>query len=396
MSSRSRIVALACALPLALAACSTGAADDSAPSPSRIVSGTGGAASAEPAPVPTEIGGPVTATVLTDEVVATGLTTPSALVTMPDGSLLVSERTTGTVKRIRAGVATPLNGPGAEALRAATVADGTGGLLGLEVLPGDRTYVYAYVTRAHDNAVLRMELHDELLSQPIVIVDGIPSGEESNGGRLAFGPDGYLYIGTGDAGRPALAAKKGSLAGKILRVVADGGEDDGRKAPDNPFGSRVWSLGHHDVEGLAWVGDGRLYASDRGATSDELDLIVAGGDYGWPDADGLAGMPAGTELGATVQGVTAPVAVWDPAEATPGGIAATHEGVYVSAVAGDRVWRVPLTADGTSEPHVLLDGIGHVRSVAAGLDGMLYVMTGNTEDGEAPQGDDRILRITVG
>ncbi|WP_062516867.1 PQQ-dependent sugar dehydrogenase [Demequina gelatinilytica] len=396
MSSRSRIVALACALPLVLTACSTGAADDSTPSPSRIVSGNGGAATAEAAPVPTEVGGPVTATVLTDEVVATGLTTPSALVTMPDGSLLVSERVTGAVKRIRAGVATPLNGPGAEALRAATVAEGSGGLLGLEVLPGERTYVYAYVTRAHDNAVLRMELHDDLLSQPTVVVDGIPSGKDANGGRLAFGPDGYLYIGTGDSGRPALAAKQSSLAGKILRVVATGGDEDGRKAPDNPFGSRVWSLGHHDVEGLAWVSDGRLYASDRGATADELDLIVAGGDYGWPRADGLTGMPEGTELGATAQGVTAPVAVWDPADATPGGIAATHEGIYVSALAGDRVWRIPLTADATGEPHVLLDGLGHIRSVAAGTDGMLYVMTGNTGDGDAPKGDDRIVRITVG
>ncbi|SEJ50594.1 PQQ-dependent sugar dehydrogenase [Demequina mangrovi] len=396
MSFSSRIVALACALPLTLTACSSADAGESAPSASRIVSGTVPSTTADPVELPTEIGGPVTASVLTEEVVAKGLTTPSAMVTMADGSLLVSERTTATIRRVRAGIATSLNGPGVEALRSMANAEHSGGLLGIAVLPGDTTYVYAYVTRADDNAVVRMELHDELLGQPTVIVDGIPAGEEANGGRLAFGPDGFLYIGTGDAGRPQQAVNTKSLSGKILRVVANGGDRDGAGAKGNPFGSRVWSLGHHDVTGIAWVADGRMYASDRGDTSDELNLIVAGGDYGWPASDGLLGLPSGTGLGETAGEVTAPVAVWDPADATPGGIAATHEGIYVSAVSGDRVWRLPLTEDTTGEPHVLLDGLGSIRSVLTGDDGMLYVLTGNTDGGKAAEGDDRVVRITVG
>ncbi|WP_062385005.1 PQQ-dependent sugar dehydrogenase [Demequina iriomotensis] len=396
MLPRHRIVALACALPLLLTACSSHAEGGATPSASRIVSGTAPTASAAADQVPDEIGGPATASVLTQEVVATGLTTPWAMVTMADGSLLVSERTTAAIKRIRAGVATSLNGPGAEALRAAANTEGAGGLLGIAVLPGDTTYLYAYVTRDDDNAVLRMELHDDLLSQPTVILDGIPSGKDANGGRLAFGPDGFLYIGTGDAGNPDAAANPQSLAGKILRVVARGGAKDGSAAKGNPFGNRVWSLGHHDVEGLTWVADGRMYASERGVETDELNLVVPGGDYGWPASSGLAGLPAGTALGATVDGVTAPIATWDPADATPGGIAATHEGVYVSAIVGDRVWRVPLSAEGTGDPHVLLDGLGSVRSVLAGSDGMLYVLTGNTDGGKAAKGDDRIVRITAG
>ncbi|WP_062529052.1 PQQ-dependent sugar dehydrogenase [Demequina rhizosphaerae] len=389
MSFRPRIVALACALPLTLAACSS--ASDSAPTQSaeRIVSGT--TPTTEIAPTaPTEIGGAATASVTSQEVVATGLDSPWSIAPMADGSLLVSERDSALIKRVRAGIATSLNGPGAEALRRVVDNTGEGGLLGIAVLPGDTTYLYAYITRADDNAVLRMELNGDLLSQPTAIVEGIPSAKNHDGGRIAFGPDGFLYIATGDAGQANKAADTGSTAGKILRVVAKGGKKDGRAAPGNPWGNRVWSTGHRNVEGLAFVADGRLYASELGQDAwDELNLITAGSDYGWPSTEGTDGLPA--------DGITAPIETWAPDDASPSGLAATHEALYMASLKGERLWRIPLTADGTGEPEVILDGVGRIRDVAVALDGSLYVATSNTDGrGSARTGDDRILRLTVG
>ncbi|WP_082097525.1 PQQ-dependent sugar dehydrogenase [Demequina silvatica] len=389
MSFRPRIAALACLIPLTLSACSSTSDGEPSASASRIVSGTTPTTSAVPV-APTEIGGSATAEVTSQEVVATGLDVPWAIEPMADGSLLVSERDTAVIKRVRAGVATTLNGPGAEALRGTVAAKGEGGLLGIAVLAGDTPYVYAYVTRAKDNAVLRMQLTGDLLGQPTAIIEGIPKAKNHDGGRIEFGPDGYLYVATGDAGQPEKARQTGSLAGKILRVVATGGKKDGRPAPENPWGNRAWSMGHRNVEGLAFVADGRLYASEFGQDAwDELNLIVGGRDYGWPESEGNDGLP--------LDGVTAPVETWAPAEASPSGLAATHEALYMASLRGERLWRIPLTADGTGEPEVILDGVGRIRDVAIGVDGSLYVATNNTDGrGEPREGDDRILKITVG
>ncbi|WP_062287349.1 PQQ-dependent sugar dehydrogenase [Demequina phytophila] len=388
MSLRPRIAALACLIPLTLSACSSSSDGEPTPSASRIISGTTPTASEAPA-APTEIGGAATATVTAQDVVATGLDAPWAVEPMADGSLLVTERDTASIKRVRAGVATTLNGPGAEALRGIVAKKGEGGLLGLAVLSGDTTYVYAYVTRAKDNAVVRMQLTGDLLGQPTAIVEGIPAAKNHDGGRIEFGPDGYLYIATGDASQPQTARDTGSLAGKILRVVAKGGPKDGRAAPENPWANRVWSIGHRNVEGLAFVADGRLYASELGQDAwDELNLVVGGCDYGWPDSEGEDGLP--------LDGVTGPVETWSPDDASPSGLAATHEALYMASLKGERLWRIPLTADGTGEPEVILDGVGRIRDVAVGIDGNLYVATNNTDGrGEPREGDDRILRLTV-
>ncbi|WP_062318290.1 PQQ-dependent sugar dehydrogenase [Demequina maris] len=389
MSLHPRIVALACLLPLTLAACSSSSDSSATASAERIVSGTTPTSTVAPA-TPAEIGGAATATVTSQEVVATGLDAPWSLATMADGSLLVSERDSALIKRVRAGIATSLNGPGADALRRTVDNEGEGGLLGIAVLPGDTTYLYAYITRADDNAVLRMELNGDLLGLPTAIVEGIPSAKNHDGGRIAFGPDGFLYIATGDAGQGDKAPETGSLAGKILRVVAKGGAKDGKAAPGNPWGNRVWSKGHRNVEGLAFVADGRLYASELGQDAwDELNLIAAGSDYGWPSTEGTDGLPA--------DGVTAPIETWAPDDASPSGLAATHEALYMAALKGEALWRIPLTADGTGEPQVILDGIGRIRDVAVGIDGSLYVATTNTDGrGQAREGDDRILHLTIG
>ena len=140
-----------------------------------------------------------------------------------------------------------------------------------------------------------------------MIVTGIPHNVHHNGGRLAFGPDGYLYATTGEAQQPALAQDRSSLGGKILRMTTAG-----RPAPGNPFDTLVWSYGHRNVQGIAWDTAGRLWASEFGDHSeDELNLIQPGRNYGWPQTEGRT----------TRRGMTGPVAQWGPPEDSPSGIA---------------------------------------------------------------------------
>ncbi|MFN3867353.1 MAG: PQQ-dependent sugar dehydrogenase, partial [Demequina sp.] len=221
-----------------------------------------------------------------------------------------------------------------------------------------------------------------------------------DGGRIAFGPDGYLYIATGDAAQPDLAQDRSTLHGTILRVVADGpeGDEDGAPAPDNPFDDLVWSFGHRNVQGLGWAPDGTMLASEFGQVeADELNVIVPGANYGWPLVEGLIGAPDGTGLGDTVDGLTYPVAEWRPtAVSSPSGIAVTEEGAYVAALRGRAIYRVPFTTDGVGEPQVLVDDLGRVRAVAIGPDGALYALTNNTDGrGDPREGDDRIVRMEL-
>jgi len=344
------------------------------------------------------IGGVAEVTVTSQRDVATGLDVPWAIAFTPDGDALVSERDAGRILRIgQDGATSALTGAGAQDLASANDPQGEAGLLGLALHPDDPSVLYAYQTRPDGNAVLRMSLNGNSLSAPTVILDGIPKARNHDGGRLAFGPDGYLYVSTGDAGNADLAQDKGSLAGKILRIVADGGAGDGLAAPGNPFGTLVWTYGHRNVQGMGWVADGRMYASEFGQNStDEINLIEPGRNYGWPIVEARDGAPEGTELGETVDGLTYPVVEWATDDASPSGMAVTVEGLYVGALRGERVWRVPLTGEGVATPHVLLDGLGRIRNVAVGADGELYLLTGNTDGrGDVRDGDDRLLRVTI-
>ena len=193
---------------------------------------------------------------------------------------------------------------------ASTVPEGEAGLLGVAVSPTfdtDRT-LFLYTTTGSDNRVLRAELDGTRLGEPTVVLDGIPRGFIHDGGRIAFGPDGYLYVSTGETGDPELAQDPDSLAGKILRITPDGAPAPGNPDPDSP----VWSLGHRNVQGLAWDDDGRLWASEFGdSTWDELNLIEKGGNYGWPEVEGTGGAP----------GFIDPQVVWPVDEASPSGLA---------------------------------------------------------------------------
>ena len=398
MTNRKRTYAAAIVtVSFALAGCSSTGSDQSTPSASSLPA-VSASASPEPIPAPTVVvDGAPTAVVTDQSEVIGGLDAPWDLEFMPDGSMLISERDTAHIERVRSGFATALNGPGAEALRGMVDADGEGGLLGLALSPTDHTTLYAYISRAGDNAVVRMSLTGDLLSAPVDVVAGIPHATRHNGGRIEFGPDGYLYISTGDSSDGDLAQDPTSLAGKILRVVADGSEDDGTAPSGNPSDSIVWSLGHRNVEGFGWTGDGRMYASEFGNDStDELNLIQPGANYGWPTVEATQGAPAGTALGDTVGGLTYPAVEWAVADASPSGIAITEDAIYIAALRGEGVWRIPLTQDGVGTPALLNLDLGRIRDVEVGTGGDLYVVTNNTDGrGEPREGDDHVYKITV-
>ena len=195
----------------------------------------------------------------------TDLTAPWGLIALQDGTFLISERDTKQILRVE--------GAATETLRTIDDAEpsGEGGLLGLAIT-ADESRVFAYYTAAEDNRIVAMSWNGRSLGEPKVILDGIPKAGIHDGGRIIVGPDGYLYVGTGDAGESQKAQDKSSLGGKILRITVDG-----EPAPGNPFGDEVFSFGHRNVQGLAFDEEDRLWASEFGSQAwDELNLIDRG------------------------------------------------------------------------------------------------------------------------
>jgi glucose/arabinose dehydrogenase len=325
---------------------------------------------------PTAEPGPVVPTAFDDLV--TGLDVPWGVAFLPDGSALVSERDSARIRQVTASGQVTEVGTVPD-----VVAQNEGGLLGLAVPPGSPT-VYAYLTTAEDNRVVRMSFDGGALGQPEVVIDGIPKAGNHNGGRLAFGPDGMLYVSTGDATQPDRAQDLESLGGKILRL-----SPDGAVPADNPFaGSPVFSYGHRNVQGLAFDQDGRLWASEFGQhTWDELNLIEAGGNYGWPVVEGVGDDDRFIE----------PVAQWPTDEASPSGIAYVRDTVFLASLRGERLWQVPVPDGVAGTPTEFAPGeFGRLRAAALAPDGSLWVLTNNTDGrGEPRDGDDRILRVTL-
>lgn len=259
---------------------------------------------------------------------------------------------------------------------------GEGGLLGLAV---HEDFLYVYLTAADENRIERFELTGDAgalrLGDSQAVLEGIPAAGHHNGGRLAFGPDGMLYATAGDAGDTASAQEPDSLAGSILRM-----ESDGTVPQDNPFdGSPVYSYGHRNPQGLAWDSDGTLYASEFGQdTWDELNVIEPGGDYGWPEVEGIADDDRFIE----------PVQQWEPATASPSGIAVTDDSIWIANLRGTRLIEVPLDDLGDSTEH-LVEELGRLRDVVVAPDDTLWVLTNNTDGrGDPGPGDARILRFT--
>jgi glucose/arabinose dehydrogenase len=319
-------------------------------------------------------------------VVAAGLEAPWDLVFTPDGEALVSERDSSRLLSIDS------SGNVEELQRLPENGTGEGGLLGIALSPNYESdgYIYAYYTTDTDNRVTRFRLGED----PEPILTGIPVLTYHNGGRIAFGPDGNLYVGTGDAGDTSNSQDLNSLGGKILRVTPDGDVP-----ADNPFSnSPIYSYGHRNVQGLAWDEGGQLYATEFGQNRyDEVNRIQPGGNYGWPAVEGEGGFFASGEY-------IDPIATWATSEASPSGAAILKNGAipqwegsfFMAALRGQRLYRLALDPSGTvTEQEELLSGqAGRLRHVVQAPDGSLWVLTSNRDGRGTPIAtDDRILRL---
>ncbi len=317
--------------------------------------------------------------------IATGLAAPWSVVPLPEGGALVSERDSGTVSEITAdgNVRTVGVVPG-------VVSGGESGLHGLAVWSDEDggVWLYAYHGAADDNRVVRMPLSGDAgaltLGDAETVFAGIPRNRTHNGGRIAFGPDGQLYVTTGDAQIRDAAQDPDALGGKILRLTPQGDP-----APGNPFGNAVWTLGHRNVQGIAWTRDGEMWASEFGQdTWDELNHIVGGANYGWPSVEGEAGDGRFSD----------PVVAWRTSEASPSGIAAVGDTVFVTGLRGERLWVVDVSVSSTLERDatVGMDGQGRLRDVVAAPDGTLWILTNNTDGRGTPRtGDDVLIRLPI-
>ena len=309
--------------------------------------------------------------------IATGLSAPWSIVRLESGSTLVSERDRGVVREVTAdGQVRDVGAvPG-------VVPGGEGGLLGLEVIDGD---LYTFFTSATDNRIVRFELEGSpgsyALGGGTDILTGLPKAGNHNGGRIKLGPDGMLYATAGDASVPANAQDLGSLGGKILRMTPDGAVPD-----DNPFGgSYVYSLGHRNPQGITWDRDGQLWAAEFGQnTWDELNLIEPGGNYGWPVVEGQT-------TDATYKN---PVTQWNPADASPSGLAWSRDTFFLAALRGERLWTI-ITDRGEVTPWFVGE-FGRIRDVVPGPDGTVWMLTNNTAGkGTARDGDDKLIQVSL-
>jgi glucose/arabinose dehydrogenase len=308
--------------------------------------------------------------------VVRGLQSPWSILQLSSGVILVSERDSGRIVRVDRGEVLPIGTvPG-------VVHTGEGGLLGLAARPG---WIYAYETTATDNRVIRMPLHADLsLGAPQVLLDGLEKAANHDGGRIAFGPDGMLYVTVGDATDLGNAQNLKKLNGKILRMTPDGAVPE-----DNPFaGSYVYSSGHRNPQGLAWDASGQLWAAEFGQdTWDELNRIEPGKDYGWPVVEGVAHDARFVD----------PVAQWSTDDASPSGLAFVDGSFWMAGLGGQRLWRITVSPSGHAATTALFAGdagYGRLRDVAAAPGGGLLVLTDNTDGrGDPRDGDDRLLHV---
>lgn len=338
------------------------------------------------------------------EVVTSGLEVPWGIAFLPEGDMLVTERP-GRVRIVKASgelgavVATPAITASAEA-----------GLLGIALHPSfeQNGLFYVYVTvdeGGHDmNRVERYALSTDRTTATFdrVIIDGIAAGQFHDGGRIRFGPDGMLYVGTGDGREPTRSQDVDSLNGKLLRLTPEGEIPD-----DNPFpGKAAYLYGIRNTQGFDWLPDGRVLLTDHGPSGeymdwqghDELDVVKAGDNLGWPTIYSCESR----------SGIVSPSMTW--AEALPPGGATIYRGngipewngsLIIGSLKAEHLQRVVLDADDpthVASHEVYLKGkFGRLRDVVMGPDGNLYVTTSNCDGrGTCPADKDEILRITGG
>jgi glucose/arabinose dehydrogenase len=380
------------ALALGLAACPADDEPAAPPTPAAPAPATPTPATPAPTPAATPAETPTPSpepTPATDEpvdidesVVAAGLEAPWDVAFTADGRTFVTERDSGRLLELDDA------GAASEVQTLPIDPAGEGGLLGLTT-DSDGETLYAYYTSAEDNRVVRFAPGDE----PEPILTGIPKAQIHNGGRVAFGPDGMLYVTTGDAADPGLSQDPDSLAGKILRVTPDGALPD-----DNPDpGSPVYAAGIRNSQGLAWDAGERLIIAEFGPNVDDAVLRVeAGSDQGW-GAD-TAAAPAGARpFPDPIDVRQPPDASWSGAGVLRDGAIPQWEGdLFVTALRGERLWRYALDEDGgVAEIEELLVGeYGRLRQPVQAPDGSLWVLTSNRDGRGSPAADDdRIIRL---
>jgi glucose/arabinose dehydrogenase len=383
---------------------------------SRTTGSTAGTSSAPSAPAPTNFSqGSPDPSRTDDETVSVStlvrnVDIPWGVTFLPGGAALVTERR--TLRILRIGPEHQADGDLAKT-EVATIteanSDNEGGLLGIAASPNfarDQTIFVMYTTNV-DNRIAKLRLGQ----RPEPIVTGIPLAGIHDGGRLMFGPDGYLYATTGDATRGENAQQVGDLGGKILRMTAEG-----TPAPGNPFpDSLVWSYGHRNPEGLAWDRDGNMFVADIGdALWDELDIVRPGQNYGWPKVEGIK----------TNSEYINPIVAWHPEVGVGAGVAIQDRVAVVACLRGQRIYLVHLAApfvDGPGQQRVadafpggpvqwrpdagvvdqpteaLTGKYGRLRTAINAPDGSIWLTTSN-RDGRNDKGpsleDDRILRLT--
>lgn len=308
------------------------------------------------------------------EVIAENLNIPWELVFLPSGDILITERR-GRVININTGQSYQIEGVNHT---------GEGGLLGMALHPNfsENNYLYLYFTSQQDNRIERYRLVGDELIRDKLIFFGIPLDRFHNGGRIAFGPDGYLYVTTGDALDTPLAQNLDSLAGKILRLDAEGNIPE-----TNPNQTAVYSYGHRNPQGIVWDNQGRLWATEHGPTSlDEVNLIEAGKNYGWPDI-------SGDEI---AEDKEAPFLhsgygyTW-----APSGLAYWDNSLFFAGLRGQAIYEVKL--NNPAGENLLMhfsEDFGRIRNIRLGPDNMFYILTNNTDGRGTPRaGDDKLIKI---
>ncbi len=339
--------------------------------------------------------------VLRIETIASDLDTPWDMAWGPDGAMWVTERA-GHVSRSDMTTRT--------VTRAGDVPDvfesGEAGLMGMAFHPQferEPWIYFAHSIRAGGgvrNRLVRLRYDNGTLGRAETLIDDIPGARNHDGSRLAFGPDGFLYMTTGDAAEAERAQIRSNLAGKILRLTPRG-----RPAPDNPFGTEIWSWGHRNPQGLAFhPATNALYSAEHGpGTSDEVNRIERGANYGWPDVRGACDADSERSF-CQRNSMIEPVTEFTPTIGVAG--AAFYNGdaipewkgsLFVTALRGATLVRIALTQDGAraaSVERLFESEFGRIRAVLAGPDGALYIATSNRDGrGRPASSDDRILRI---
>jgi glucose/arabinose dehydrogenase len=340
----------------------------------------------QPLPSPTK-------TVLKDypkeTVLAQGLDTPWALTFLPDGSMLVTERP-GRVRLIDSLgklQTNPLLTISEVVTYPASNPSGESGLMGIAVDPkfADNHFVYLYytyqVTNGEDhNRLVRYEIVNNQLRNPLKLLDNVPGNIRHDGGRLKFGPDGYLYLTTGDSLVPSRSQDRTNLAGKILRLTTYG-----KPAPGNPFGNEVYTYGNRNPQGIAWDTDGTLYETEHGDSAhDEINRIRVGANYGWSTIQGDQ----------SASGMTTPLLNSENITWAPSGMAFNNGAFYFGELKGAALGKAVINGNSVDYSVFLSNEFGRIRDVVTGPDGMLYITTSN-RDGRTTPGpdDDQVIRI---